>query len=184
MPNWIDILIPLLVFLATVWGFTTGYWDALVGLLSVLIGLTAAARFDGPLAETLLKYVTSPSISLVQALVFVILVIIATSVASGIVGWLFGFARPTTRAARSLPSAHLLGALFGFGVGAVVASVVLMAANLASSDTGRQVNGAAALRATINQAVVVRPVFRLVHMEQRGLARVVGPSVPPPFQVP
>jgi len=59
----------------------TGTSDVIAGVgFARSEGLTVAVRFDSPLADTMLKYVTAPSVSLVQALVFVILVIIAIAV--------------------------------------------------------------------------------------------------------
>jgi len=132
MPNWIDIAVPVLVFITVVWGFSTGYWYALVLLISILVGLVIGARFDSSAATQVGRVLTSTGFPLLEALVFVVLTIIATGVTAGIVGWLLGFARPETRAARALPSAHFFGALFGLGFGAVLASVLLMAAYLGS----------------------------------------------------
>jgi|GEM_PF-2708115 hypothetical protein len=185
MPNWIDIAVPVLVFITVVWGFSTGYWYALVLLISILVGLVIGARFDSSAATQVGRVLTSTGFPLLEALVFVVLTIIATGVTAGIVGWLLGFARPETRAARALPSAHFFGALFGLGFGAVLASVLLMAAYLGSSDASSQsASAAAALRATLDRSTVTPGVWRLVHLEQRGMKPLLGPSTLPPFNVP
>ena len=185
MPNWIDIAIPVLVFITLVWGFTTGYWYALVMLISLLIGLVVGARFETNAAAEAERLLTAVSDPLVQALVFVVLTVIATAVAAGIVGWLLGFARPETRAARALPSSHLFGGLFGLGFGAVLASVLLMAAYLGSSDlSAQQVPATVALRTTLDRSTVAPGIWRLVHLEQQGLKPVLGPGTRPPFNVP
>src|SRR5579884_3070673 len=113
MPNWIDVIVPVLILIVTIWGFTTGYWEPLVAVVSLIIGVAVAGRFDAPAADRIAHLVTTPSFALVEALVFILLTVVVTAVASGIVGILLGFARPSTRAARNLPSAHLLGAFFG-----------------------------------------------------------------------
>lgn len=185
MPNWIDIAVPILVFITLVWGFTTGYWYALVLLISILIGLVVGARFDSAAAEAVGRVLTTAGPPLLQALTFVVITIAATAVAAGIVGWLLGFARPATRAARSLPSAHFFGGLFGLGFGAVLASVLLMAAYLGTGDTSpTQLPGATALRSTLDRSSVTPGIWRLVHLEQRGLKPVLGPGTRPPFNVP
>jgi hypothetical protein len=185
MPNWIDIAVPVIVFITLIWGFTTGYWYALVLLISILIGVVVGARFDSPAADVVSRVLTATGVPLIQALAFVVITIAATAVAAGIVGWLLGFARPETRAARTLPSAHLFGGLFGLGFGAVLASVLLMAAYLGSSDTSpQQLPGATALRATLDRSSVTPGIWRLVHLEQRGLKPVLGPGTRPPFNVP
>jgi hypothetical protein len=185
MPNWIDIAVPVLVFITLVWGFTTGYWYALVLLIALLIGIVVGARFDIGAATQVQRLLTTTSTPLIQALMFVIVTIIATAVAAGIVGWLLGFARPETRAARGLPSSHLFGGLFGLGFGAVLASVLLMAAYLGSSDlSAQQVPGTAALRTTIERSSVSPGIWRLVHLEERGLKPVLGAGTRPPFNVP
>ena len=185
MPNWIDVAVPVLVFITLVWGFTTGYWHALVLLISLLIGLVVGARFDTSAAAAVERILTTASDPMVEAAVFVVLTIIATAVAAGIVGWLLGFARPATRAARSLPSAHLFGGLFGLGFGAVLASVLLMGVNLGSGDVAaQQVPAAISLRTTLDRSSVAPGIWRLVHLEQRGLQRVLGPGTRPPFNVP
>ena len=185
MPNWIDIAVPVLLFITLVWGFTTGYWQALVLLISLLIGVIVSARFDTNAATAVSRILTNASAPLLEALVFVVLTIIVMAVAAGIVGWLLGFARPETRAARSLASAHLFGGLFGLGFGLVLASVLLMTAYLGSSDTTtQQAPATVALRATLDRSSVVPSVWRLVHLEQRGLKPFLGPGTRPPFNVP
>lgn len=185
MPNWIDVIVPVLILVVTIWGFTTGYWEPLVAVISLIIGVAVAGRFDQPAADWLRHMVTTPSVPLVQALVFILLTVLVTAVASGIVGILLGFVRPTTHAARTLPSAHLLGALFGFAFGVVLASVVLMTAYLGSSDMpSQQLSGAVTLRGSIASASVVPPLWRVVHLEARGLQKVIGQDTAPPFNVP
>lgn len=185
MPNWIDIAVPVLVFITLVWGFSAGYWYALVMLISLLIGLVVGARFDNGAASAAERVLTTSSPGLVEALAFVVLTIVVTAIAAGIVGWLLGFARPSTRAARTLPSAHLFGALFGLGFGAVLASVLLMAFFLGSDGaTAQQIPRAGDLRATLDRSSVAPSIWRLVHAEQRGLKVVLGPGTRPPFNVP
>jgi hypothetical protein len=185
MPNWIDILVPVILFITLVWGFTAGYWHALVLLISILIGVVVGARFDSRAAALVERILTTAGPDLVSALVFLVVTIVAAAIAAGIVGWLLGFARPTTHAARKLPSAHIFGGLFGLGFGAVLASVILMAAYLAASDvSGQPMPGNAGLRTTLARSTIAPPVWRLVHMEQRGLQLVLGPGTPPPFNVP
>ena len=185
MPNWIDVAIPVLILIVTLWGFTTGYWEALVAVISLIIGIAVAGRFDAAAADFVARYATTPSYSLVEALVFILLTVIVTAIATGIVGLLLAFARPSTRAARHLPSAHLLGALFGFAFGVILASVVLMSAYLGSSDFAtRQLAGAGSLRGSISRATVVPPLWRVVHLEARGLQPVIGQQTAPPFNVP
>lgn len=185
MPNWIDLAVPVVLFITLVWGFTAGYWHALVLLIAVLIGVVIGARFDTRAAELAQRALTSAGPDLVGALVFVVLTVISTAVAAGIVGWLLGFARPTTHAARTLPSAHLFGGLFGLGFGAVLASVILMAAYLGTSDvSGQPIPGASNLRATLDRSAVAPSVWRFVHTEQRGLRPLLGAGTPPPFNVP
>jgi uncharacterized membrane protein required for colicin V production len=185
MPNWIDVVVPVLILIVTIWGFTTGYWEPLVAVISLIIGVAVAGRFDAAAAERVAHLVTTPSYSLVEALVFILLTVLVTAIASGIVAILLGFARPTTRSARSLPSAHLLGAVFGFAFGVVLASVVLMTAYLGSSDLpAREVAGAATLRGSITRATVVPPLWHVVHLEARGLQKVIGQDTSPPFNVP
>ena len=185
MPNWIDIGVPVILFITLVWGFTSGYWHALVLLISILIGLVVGARFDSRGADLVERVLTAAGPDLVAALVFVVLTIVSAAIAAGIVGWLLGFARPTTHAARTLPSAHIFGGLFGLGFGVVLASVILMAAYLAASDvSGQAIPGNAGLRATLTRSTIAPSIWRLVHMEQRGLRLVLGPGTPPPFNVP
>lgn len=184
MLNVIDVVIPVLLLVTTVWGFSTGYWQALVVCIALLIGVVIAAHFDISLAAFVMRLVASPGPEVVQALVFVVLTTAVTLVALGIVSWLLSFARPTTRAARSLPSAHVLGAVFGFVFGILLSSVVLMTVWLGTSGAlPGQVTAAANLRNAIDQAAVAPPIWRVTHVTDRLLSRALGPN-PPPFNVP
>lgn len=184
MPDWVDIVVPLLILITALWGLATGYWQALIVFLALVIGVAVGARFDVRATDAVARFVTSPTPQLLQAIVFIVITIVVTAIASGVLGWILGFARPTTRAARALPSTRLFGALFGLAFGILLVTVLAMSAYLGTGGTLDQtVPSAARVRTVMDQAQLTPQLWRVTHLTDRALARVTGPT-PPPFDVP
>lgn len=118
--NWLDLLLLLLILLSTVAGFLRGFIRIGIGFAATLLGFVLAAWFYGLAANVLMPYVASKAVAgFLGFLSIFAAVILAGAVLS------FLLAKFFHKVGLSWLD-RLLGGVFGFARGVLVAIIILM----------------------------------------------------------
>ncbi len=180
MSDWFDILVVIVLVVGVLWGGAVGAYRPVCSTLALLIGVAVGARFSGQLGDTLNGLGTNPGVPMLQAVAFVLVLIVVTLIAFGILSALLGFMQPATRAAQEFLSARLFGAAAGLVFAIVLSAVFLMTFYLAGSgDVPAHMPVMAGMHPALNRASTVPALWRLVHAIGSIEAPLVGPRTPP-----
>ncbi len=116
--NWLDIVIIVVVVIATFWGLRTGIIKAVFSLAGLIVGVILAGRYYVPLSEQLAFI---PQASIAKIVAFAI-ILVGVMVIAGVLAWLL----------KGVVSMMMLGwvnraggAVFGLVLGAIFCSALL-----------------------------------------------------------
>jgi membrane protein required for colicin V production len=85
--NWLDIIILILVVIATVIGLKVGLIKALLSLAGVVVGVILAGRYYSAVAEQL-TFISQPSIAKIAAFAIILIVVmIIAAVLASLIKW-------------------------------------------------------------------------------------------------
>ncbi len=123
--NWLDILIVLIVLLPTFFGFRKGFLRKLLGIAGIIAGFILAVKFYDSVASVLSSFIKgNPVFVDVLSFLLIIGILYGTSV------WLARFMANMNSGTSLIDK--ILGTVFGFMQGLLLASVLLF--NLALAE--------------------------------------------------
>lgn len=180
MADWFDVLEVALVVIFMIWGAAAGAYRPLCLALALLVGIGVGARYSGPIADILNRLGTNPGITMVQAVSFVLVLIVATLIAFGLLSAMLAFMKPTTRAAQELISSRLFGAISGLLLGVLLSATVLMTTYLAASgQVAQNVPALANVQPSLDRASLTPAMWRLIHFMGDLGTPLIGRNTPP-----
>jgi membrane protein required for colicin V production len=116
--NWLDIVILLIVVIATFIGMKEGVIKAVLSIAGVVVGVVLAGRYYMALAERL-SFISQPVLAKVVAFAIIFIgVMVIAAVAASVIKW-------AVSAVMMAWLDHLLGAVIGFVMGAIFCGAVL-----------------------------------------------------------
>ncbi len=116
--SWLDIVLLVVIAIATFLGFRTGIIKAVLSLAGVIVGVILAGRYYVSLSEQLTFITHAGAAKIVAFAIILIVVMIIAGVAASLLKWaasivMLGWVN------------HLGGALFGFVLGAILCGAFL-----------------------------------------------------------
>ena len=116
--SWLDIVLLVVIAIATFLGFRTGIIKAVLSLAGVIVGVILAGRYYVPLSEQLTFITHAGAAKIVAFAIILIVVMIIAGVAASLLKWaasivMLGWVN------------RLGGALFGFVLGAILCGAFL-----------------------------------------------------------
>ncbi len=116
--NWLDIIIIVVVVIATFWGLRTGLIMAVLSLAGLIVGVILAGRFYIPLSEQL-GFIPQATVAKVVAFA---IILIGVMIIAGVLARLLKWAATITMLGWVN---RLGGAVFGLVLGAIFCSALL-----------------------------------------------------------
>ena len=116
--NWLDIVILVVVGIATFLGLRIGIIKAALSLAGVIVGVILAGRFYAPLAEKL-SFIQQANVAEIVAFAIILIGVMV------IAGVLAAFLKWAASAVLLGWVNHLGGAIFGFVLGAILSAALL-----------------------------------------------------------
>jgi membrane protein required for colicin V production len=116
--NWLDLVILVIVAIATFYGLRIGVIKAVLSLAGLIVGILLAGRYYAPLAERL-TFITQDNVADAAAFAIILIgVMIITSILAALLKWaasvvMLGWVN------------HLGGAVFGLLLGAMLSGALL-----------------------------------------------------------
>ena len=116
--NWLDIVITVVVVIATFWGLRTGIIKAVLSLAGLIVGIILAGHYYVPLAEQL-AFISQAGIARIVAFAIILIgVMVIAGVLASVLKWIasvvmLGWVN------------RLGGAVFGLVLGAIFCSALL-----------------------------------------------------------
>jgi membrane protein required for colicin V production len=119
--NWLDYVLLAIVLVSVIMSMRKGFSREIIGLAAALFALVLGMWFYGLAGSFLIPYVSSPRVA---NLIGFLLVVFAVLICGGLIGWI------VSRFLRTIGLSffdRLLGAIFGFARGLLIAIALLTA---------------------------------------------------------
>jgi membrane protein required for colicin V production len=117
--NWLDIIILLIIFVFTFFGFRKGFLRKFLGIAGIILGFILAVKFYRPISEFLSGLIKA-NITISRVLCFFLIIIFVFALAVWVAKFIAGMNSGTTFADK------VLGTVFGFLEGLILASILVV----------------------------------------------------------
>lgn len=184
MGLFIDLLVIGFLFTLLIWGAYAGWWTGMVAFVALFSAILVSARIDEVIAHLIGSFTAAPASPALEAVIYILLIVVCSGIAYSLIGLLLGFCRPRTHAAIRLFSSRIIGGIFGITSGLLFASIIFISLFLGTSTTTVASPTLHRAHTALVTGIMAPKIWSVVHVERNIYQLIFRIPAPPPFRVP